>query len=417
MSKAQPAKDVIERLERLQASGRLPEWARKTAATLAKRLSSQVRVTVLGPEGVGKSTLCNVLAGAQVLPSGQMLPTTMLRFGETAQLSVTLGDRSVRTLDGLDFPALEGLAPAYVEARAPLEGLRDLSLLEVVTDGTPAELAAATRWAATRTDIAIWVTTEFGPDEQAAWSKTPVELRDHAYLVLNRTDEMQDEARDARASALQPVVDAAFHAFFAVSALAAGPAGEKGSEADGHGCDALLRALKRHVSLAGQADLDGALMFLNRFEPKETPRPRARSSEPAKSGSAQAEQEETPAAVEEPPKLQLEQVALADQENAAGDAGQARSAALDALRGCARGVLSDWNVLGDNLAEAVLDRCVGTIEEVVETLPAEDRFHGPALQASDLIVLLQLEKGDGAADHAVSALLQLKREIEVDLAA
>ena len=77
---------VIERLQRLQASASLSAQAGKTAETLVKRLSSPVRVTLLGPPGVGKSRLRDILAGEAVVPPDMKLPTTELRSAERRQM-------------------------------------------------------------------------------------------------------------------------------------------------------------------------------------------------------------------------------------------------------------------------------------------------------------------------------------------
>ncbi len=352
------------------------------------------------------------------MPVGQKLPTTMLRFGDRERITVTLGDRSTRTLEGLDFAALQKLSPAFVEVQAPLEALAEISLLEIVTDGTPKDLAAAIRWATPRTDIAIWVTKEFAAEERAAWSNVPDGLQDHAYLVLNQIDLMRADERDARIAELQALATQNFHAFFPISAQSTDLPRQKSGKATAGGCKSLLKSLKRHVDLASQADLDRALMFLSRYDATEKTDPNAGakpSTDRRSQNSGKMQAAPDPASASTP--LQVEKVA-AGKSGQDGAATQAvRSAALNRLRASATGMLSDWSALGEASAETMLDRCIETIEDLAGTLPPEDQLKEPVLQASDLIVLLQLEKSDAAAENAVTALLQLKREFEVALAA
>ena len=49
--------------------------------------------------------------------------------------------------------------------------------------------------------------------------------------------------------------------------------------------------------------------------------------------------------------------------------------------------------------------------------PAADEFLDDLTEASDLMVLMQVEEGDAPAADAVTLLLQLRREMEMKLAA
>lgn len=431
MTPAEESGDIIDRLRGLQANDGLPEDVRKTTRALIARLTSPARITLLGPAGAGKSTLRDVLAAAPVLPNGQRLPTTELRYGDSESITATLPDRSVRTFEGLDLAAATALSPVFLELQAPLEALKSFGILELVTDGTAREFGAAIRWAAPRTDIALWVTTEYDAAEQAIWARAPDAMKDHGFLVLNKVDQMPPAERDARCAALRDLSEPSFRAFFPVSATAA--LTQDAKDAGAEGCRALVKSLRRHVDLANQADIDGALMILNRFAPsKRTERPSSRPrsqpvSRPEKRPASQPVSRPSSKPVDAKvdtvkpssgrTSLQLDQLAARPGQDTGAKGAVNGGEALERLRICAADLLADWTFLGDPSPETVLDRCAETVEQIAEAMTPDDRLHDPVHEANDLIVLLQLERSPAAATSAVTALLQIKREMELAVAA
>ena len=90
---------VIETLEAALGSDKLPPAARDYARHLLRRLSSPVRVTVLGLPRSGKSELINMLVGRRLLPKDCVLPTTEIVYGETERMTITRIDgKRVTTL-------------------------------------------------------------------------------------------------------------------------------------------------------------------------------------------------------------------------------------------------------------------------------------------------------------------------------
>lgn len=414
---------VIERLNRALTETNLPATAQQTARRLIDRLSSPVRVTLLGPRGAGKSTLRNVLAGAAIIPGDTRLPTTMLEFGETGRIIATLGDRTVREIEGLDFEALCLLSPAYAEIHAPHAILKKTSLLEVVTDGSPRDLMAAVKWAAKRTDIAIWVTTDFNPQEQALWAEVPDEMKDHGYLVQSQIDRLTPEELAECKARLKRLAAQDFHGFFPTAALQGLDAVERKdatqSEAfKASGCEDLVAALMRHVDQGTQADIDGALMFLSRFEA-----PGAKPAAPLPMPAATAAEtsdgraEEMPESSDDSRALHVESI-LSHDPSPSDEAHRAtHEIALARIRSSAGAMLDELSKSEAAMPEHLLDHCAETVEELAAALSDENPLVDPIMQASDVIVLLQLEKTESAAEDAVITLLQLKRDIEVALAA
>ena len=412
--------NVLDRLARVQSLASLPDSAKKTAERLIAQLSSPVRFALLGPPGAGKSTLLNVLAGAPVVPPELRLPTAELQCGATDRIIATLGDGTTKEIAGLDFENLQSLSPVFAEIRTSLPTLKEISFLEVVTDGTPEEMMAATKWAAGRTEIAIWVTTEFSLEERALWAKLPDTLKDHGYLVFNQFDKLSAHDRVEYANRLKVSATQGFRSGFQTSALQGLAALDDHEGPDQEalktsGCQALKKALMRDVDLGTQADIDGALLFLNRFE---SPVAKATASgnkvRSKKPGTMRVNPSRDAAdATEGPDTLQIEAVLerqVAPDSDARRDA---RNLALAHVQAKAEAMLDQLRDSDGSAAEYVLGHCADTVEELTDKLSDDDSLFDPVMQANDIVVLLQLEQTEAAAEDAVVALLQLKRDIEL----
>lgn len=411
--------DVLDRLARVQSLASLPESAQKTTKRLIAQLSSPVRIALLGPPGAGKSTLLNILADASVIPLEPALPTAELCFGATDRIIATLGDGSTKEIAGLDFADLHSLSPAFAEIRTSLPILKEISFLEVVTDGTPEEMMAAANWAAGRTDIAVWVTTEFGIEERALWAKLPDTLKDHGYLVFNQVDKLSPLDRAEYANRLKVSAAQGFRGGFQTAALQGLAALSNHETPDvealkASGCQSLKKAIRREVDQGTQADIDGALLFLSRFEAAEAkvagPGKKIRSKQ---SGALRSDPKGQKANVsQDADTLQVEAV-LERQASPDSDAwNDAKNLALGNVRERAEVMLVELRSDGSS-AERVLGHCAETVEELADTFSDDDSLFEPVMQANDIVVLLQLEQTEAAAEDAVVALLQLKRDIEL----
>jgi hypothetical protein len=74
--------------------------------------------------------------------------------------------------------------------------------------------------------------------------------------------------------------------------------------------------------------------------------------------------------------------------------------------------------------EDMLEQCVETVEHLIDMFASDDSgcdavdaFIDDLTEASEMMVLMQVEAGDGPAADAVTLLLQLRREIDMRLAA
>jgi hypothetical protein len=82
------------------------------------------------------------------------------------------------------------------------------------------------------------------------------------------------------------------------------------------------------------------------------------------------------------------------------------------------------NWAGPSDAPGLVSQCVDTVEHLVDHFSQDetgcvisDRLIDDFSEASDLLMLMQSEDGEGPAADAVTLLLQMKRQMEVSLAA
>ncbi len=435
---------VIERLEGALEAETLPKAARDYAHHLVRRLSQPVRVSVLGLPGSGKSQLVNMFLGESVIPEGVVLPTTEYAWGEVPRMIVTGAEGSAITVHGADVSSISGQKAAFLRIELPIDILQRVNLLEVVTDGTDEELTSGVDWVVRRTDIALWCTQEFGPREQAIWRRVPDSLKDHAFLVLSKADELSAQKMlRKRVSSLETVVAEEFHSLFAVATLQALRAFKDGAvdEALFHasGGGALTSEVLRHAERGRRADFDSAHMFLARYSGEASARTPSRTiSRPtSRSGpSSRAPSEPAPRPVSTPP-VSAPRPAPAEPTPAPTPTPVATVPTLpkvenvtlftDGIRFLRRrgdSLTETAEGLGEGNAKALIENCVSAVEHLVDLFSqdesgcdAADAFIDELAEAQDMMVLMQVEDGDGPAADAVTLLLQLRRDMEMQLAA
>ncbi|SMX23328.1 hypothetical protein [Boseongicola aestuarii] len=417
--------DVIERLQFALAAEALPKAAREHASLLLKRLSSPVRVSVLGLPGAGKSEILNMFIGQRLLPKDSKLPTTELTYGAVARIVVTGANGSRQVVEGLDFDKARAVSPAFMRIEMPIPLLQRISLLEVVTDGSSSEFQSAIDWAVRRTDIALWCTQTFGPAEAKLWARVPDSLKDHAFLVLSKADELSAKsALTSRIADLETIVSEEFHSLFAVATLQAIKAhGANGAidEAIYHasGGGALSAEILRHAERGRRADVDSAHLFLARYQIKSPSKTKPASEAPESKGKASKPAPE-PKAVVEPAHRGNErgfESEIVENEAIFLDSAQFLRRRGDAL-------LQSATKLGRSKADGIVTQCVDAVEHLVDLFSDDDSgcavvdaFLDDLTEASDLMVLMQVESGDASAADAATLLLQLRREMEMKLAA
>ena len=441
MSNQSLGERVLERLAQAAQSGLLPTAAQDEAEKLLARLQSPVRLALLGMPGSGKSSLLNLLAGDIVLPEGVRLPTVQLSYGATPRAICTLSDGTKQTLETADCHEIAALSPVFVEIELPLPALAKISLLETVAPNDPNALHRAGQWAAKRADVVLWCTNEFDTTERRIWGQMPDLIKDYALLMVTRMDVLQEQGTlDGIIGSIRTAAIGEFEKILPINVPMALDARKPDGTVDKDrmresGGMALIAAVLKQVeqenrSAADMADVlllqnADALAGMDDAETAVTEEPvveevveTAATSEPAVSpGIARLREIAARRAAE-----QTQPTATTTLQP---DTRAAYQHVVDRLEDRAKVLTASMQEMGDEAPAEIMDACVTQIQWLCDYLndngDAQDeplrRARDTAYDAADLVQLMQLEKRDSAALEAVSLMLQVKRELQADLAA
>ena len=403
---------VRPHLEAALSSPALPARAALAGQQLLARLTSPIRVAILGHPGSGKSQLLNLIAGDRIVPEGAKLPSIELRFGHERRATLIDAEDRETPLPWAGLARIGRGEARLLRIEAPLPVLSTLTLIEVATQGTAEDERDGVQWAAARADVVIWCSQAFTPAEQWLWSAMPDRLKDHGFLVLTKADELiRAGTLGARIAELEEIVAEEFHSLVPVATLQGlaalfAPAGTDREALAASGAEALIAALLAHVEQGRRADLDAALLFLSRFGPG-APAAEAPAAPPP---APVPEPEPEPVTAAAPAPALAPQIAVGGH-TVPAKAGDTVVRALDILRGCA-GTLRDR--LGEpGHDDQVLEGCAQAAQAVADTLDplTAPQLHDEAMEVAEMLVLYGLERSQTAAADAVTLLLQLRRDL------
>ena len=387
--------DVLQRLNATLERAPLPDRLRLSGQALAERLASPVRLSFMGRPGVGKTTLIRALfgPGAQALNGGA--PTYELVYGDAPWARVTLEDGTHCDVDGADVEDILAFAPVFIELHRPCPDLRSVSVLELVTDGSPAELSVAAPWAAKRCNIPIWCTKAFDAREAQIWSKVPAAYKDHAILVLTQADAVPTKELVARLDQAYETEGTGFCIIAPVAAehalnMQVSDSTDAEAVLAASGIGALRAEIFRRVHQGRQLDLDHAEIFLSRFE-----KPKARKLSKPRPSS-------------QPNELQK------------GDGSKALKSGAELVQQQAQEMLIDIEEFGPFATGKIVERCLETANKLVDLIADDTPIdapsqlaHSAASDAADMLLLMTLENTADAAEDAVHLMLQVKRELDL----
>lgn len=394
--------DAAATLVRLQTLLDQPGFSPRAAARcrgLIERLQTPVRVAVFGLPGAGKAAVVNALAETAVLRPGTPLAPALIRHADSPELTLTLADGRVDTAPAVPPVTLPADA-LFAELALPLDPLQRMSLLNVVADPHPEDMAAALSWAASRCDIAIWCTRNWTAFEQDIWWNGPDSLKNHALMVASAGTEALERTNAGRYGLEQTLC--------AVSLDEAGTVVSASSSA------MLRRKVAAMIDEAFAEDLDAATFVIEQYARQVPAKPKPQDPEPA------------PAA----PELRL-----------VSDGGVAPAAEAGAVSPEARAVLSRLFLqlrqtaqeiaaglpegrLADDDAEALLPRLQDAFADLLDLAEAEHAFtetwpalHDTLRDANELILLLRIEGSAAELVEAAILLSQVRQDVEDTLAA
>lgn len=415
---------TVQALDRAISSGAIPAKLQEQAKAVLAGMTKPVRLTVFGLPGSGKSSLMNLLLGKEVFAHGDRLPTTQITWGDVSKSTCTMADGSTHEHDHFDTAKIASTAPIFIQTQMPLPALGKISLMEVVANGSPAELARALAWASNKTDVALWCSQSFGQTEQQLWDAAPDKMKDHAFLLLTKADVLSasgslnntlSDVRDQSADQFKEIL--AIATLDAIAARGADGRIDK-EKMTASGGRALIAAILHEVELGRQAAKDQAELLLNRYPPAEA----ASAAAPAQQADQPAQTDASPQdpVPQDPvPQDSAEPVTLHPATRAAYED------AVERLSQTGQRFAEDLANTGTVDATRLMDETVSSVQWLCDYLsengeagdPALIQMRNTAFDAADLMQLMQMENETTAVTESLSVVIQLKREMEAGLAA
>lgn len=192
-------KDVRELERFLNATEKLPTTAeldalRTRAMTHAERLSNAVSIGFAGEFGAGKSSLANMLAGADILPTGPQhlkLPLVIVAYAEAPETTVGWWGQEPKTYSGIVLEKAAADTPDFISVGLDTPALREISLFDLPGSGALDDTYKKTLELLGYVDCAIWCsngTTAWRETERHLWSQVPESLRDNSLLAVTHAD-------------------------------------------------------------------------------------------------------------------------------------------------------------------------------------------------------------------------------------
>ena len=450
---------VHDQLKQAVASGLLSAATHKRAVQLSGRLDQPMRIGLLGMSGAGKSKLLNLLVGSNVIPEGIALPTVQLTYGDSTQVICTLDDGTKTTLDdfgsqtalsSVDMLKVVGLKPTFIEIRLPLAALKKISVFEVAGAKTPEALLNASQWAAKRCDVAMWCTRGYVPMEQNIWAQMPDMIKDHAFLMLTHADQIAAAGKlDIAMTAVRRAAGDEFNHVLPIATVDALGARKPDGTVDKDvmrqsGGLALISAVLKQFDQGRQSAVDMADILLIQNEEILAGKKISEQNQDDKVQSPaddKAHQAAKLSVVEEIHVSNKETTPATDTTTRTGHTASGNPAAnvvtlqpatrsayrnaLDYIAEQTVAIAEIANGDGPGIPAQIIALAVENVQWLSAYLDengdgadvALHRVRTTVLDAADLVQLMQMEKNDSAAIEALSLLLQIKHELQADLAA
>ncbi len=376
---------------------------RARALAYAERLSNAVSIGFAGEFGAGKSSLANMLAGADILPTGPQhlkLPLVIVAYAETPETTVGWWDKEPKVYSGIALEKAAADEPDFISVGLNTPALQEISLFDLPGAGALDDTYKQTLSLLDYVDCAIWCTNgtnAWRETERHLWSQVPQKLRDNSLLAVTHADlPPVRDSLDRVIARLNKEKGDLFRAVVPIGTPIAVRAMEQEPEPDFElwktcgGQDLAEQVLRvasdhrRHDLEAAQRDL--AEQFLPYLEDLTGEAPANDAESDTKAVQASLESALPP----------LDNPILED------------------WRAAIASIYNDLRESSDIEPAAFLQSCQEIVEDFAERLesgseidPEADWIPAEFEKATDLLLLLQFESGDAPLKDAVSILAQL----------
>lgn len=387
--------------EKLSSDPKLEDM-RARALAHAERLSNAVNIGFAGEFGAGKSSLANMLAGADILPTGPQhlkLPLVIVAYADTPETTVGWWNKEPKTYSGIALEKAAADEPDFISVGLNTPALKEISLFDLPGSGALDDTYKQTLDLLKFVDCAIWCTngtSAWRETERHLWAQVPPELRANSLLAVTHADLPPVQAALDRVLArLNKEKEGLFRAVVPIGTPVAVRAMAQEPEPDfdlweNCGGQELAEKVLDAASDRRRSDLDAARKDLkHEFLPF------------------------------------LETLNGPEPEPTVNDAASMQSTLGSALPPLNNPILEDWLAAIASIYEdlrdttaiepaAFLQSCQEIVEDFAERLdqggeidPDADWIPAEFEKATDLLLLLQFESGDAPLKDAISILVQL----------
>lgn len=387
--------------EKLSSDPKL-EGMRARALAHAERLSNAVNIGFAGEFGAGKSSLANMLAGADILPTGPQhlkLPLVIVAYADTPETTVGWWNKEPKTYSGIALEKAASDEPDFISVGLNTPALKEISLFDLPGSGALDDTYKQTLDLLKFVDCAIWCTngtSAWRETERHLWAQVPPELRANSLLAVTHADlPPVQSALDRVLARLNKEKEGLFRAVVPIGTPVAVRAMAQEPEPDfdlweNCGGQELAEKVLDAASDRRRSDLNAARKDL--------------------------EHEFLPF---------LETLKGPEPEPTVSDAASMQSTLESALPPLNNPILEDWLAAIASIYEdlrdsadiepaAFLQSCQEIVEDFAERLdqggeidPDADWIPAEFEKATDLLLLLQFESGDAPLKDAISILVQL----------
>lgn len=396
-NETQQLEQFLEKSQSLPASDELSALQDEARQHIG-RLSTAIGIAFAGEFSAGKSSLANMLAGADILPTGirhLQLPLVILNYSDKPRTVAGWWGQEHKTFPGIALTDAAEINPDFISIGLDTPALQQVSLFDLPGTGASgiAHDDTNTLDLLKFVDCAIWCTNGTSPwreSERQIWQQVPDNLKKSSLLAVTHTDlpAVKDELPEIlkrleaeKGNLFQEVIPIATPD--AVSALADGaePDFDRWNESGGQ---LLAEQILTVASRRREIDLENARRDLKE---KFLPLLPGAADDVVVEGAE--EEVNTPAFTPENEMLATWKERLSDvlQQSEAGEI----SDSTELLQSC------------QEIVEEFAERLIDTPLPATGAEWVPEEFE----RATDLLLLLQFETGDGPVNDALNVMHQL----------